>query len=170
MKCLQKQRISSRQDCLPEKLLFFPETGLTPNPSKFLPEGSVEHGACAAGSLACLVVATLGSLWPQNCFIIECLPVESGRAGRFVLGRCSRLPLGCCRCLISSRTAVVMKQRAGGGHGWWPFQADFSSAPITAISAHKLQGPSPAPNSASVGVLMAITCPGDPQPLCRLKT
>lgn len=98
-------------------------------------------------------------------FFIECLAVGSGRAGRFVLVRCSCLPLGCCRGLISSATAVLMKERAGGGHGWWPLQAEFSSVPIAAILGHNLRGPSPALNSVSFGVLIATTFPGDLQPL-----
>lgn len=117
---------------------------------------------------AFVLVFLLPALAPKLVFI-ECLAVGSSRAGRFVLVHCNCLLLGCCRGLISSVTVVLMKERAGGGHGWWPLQAEFSYIPIAAILGHNLRGPSPALNSVSFGVLIATTFPGDLQPLRCLK-
>lgn len=79
------------------------------------------------------------SLAPKWVFI-GCLSMESGRAGRFVLACCSCLPLGCCRCFNFFSDSILMKERAGGGDGWWLLKSEFSSVPITAVLGHKLWG------------------------------
>lgn len=73
----------------PEKLLFFQERGLAPTPSKFL-QGGRKNAVLVPISL---FPASLVLLWdpfgPQIWGFMECLPVEGGRAGGFVLVHCS---------------------------------------------------------------------------------
>lgn len=184
MKCLCKLRISSKQDC--HRPLG---TGLS------VAEVFSQKAACLSGNrfdtspwnvcrkvvwtqcfccpFSCLpCYCYLRISLAQNLFFIECLLMESGGAGRFVLVRCSCLPAGCCRCLISSLTAVVMKQRAGAGHGDGPSRLNsllFLLQQRWVTSSEDLRPATPALNSVSFGILIATTFPGEPQPLYRSK-